>query len=42
MDPKIDAYLSKAKTWKEEFENLRIIIPLRCATVLSYSSVRTC
>jgi uncharacterized protein YdeI (YjbR/CyaY-like superfamily) len=26
MDPKIDAYLSKAKKWKEEFANLRIII----------------
>jgi uncharacterized protein YdeI (YjbR/CyaY-like superfamily) len=26
MDPKIDAYLSKAKKWKQEFENLRIII----------------
>lgn len=26
MNPKIDAYLSKAKRWREEFERLRIII----------------
>src|SRR5712691_2687721 len=26
MSPKVDAYLSKAKKWQEEFEKLRIII----------------
>jgi uncharacterized protein YdeI (YjbR/CyaY-like superfamily) len=25
-NPKIDAYLSKAKKWREEFEELRMII----------------
>ncbi|MFW9912159.1 MAG: DUF1801 domain-containing protein, partial [Candidatus Thorarchaeota archaeon] len=26
MNPKVDAYLSKAKEWQEEFERLRMII----------------
>src|SRR5712691_2660807 len=26
MSPKVDAYLSKAKKWQEEFEKLRMII----------------
>src|SRR6266702_6237159 len=26
MNPKVDAYLSKAKKWQEEFEKLRMII----------------
>jgi uncharacterized protein YdeI (YjbR/CyaY-like superfamily) len=29
MNPKVDAYLSKAKKWQEEFEKLRMII-LKC------------
>src|SRR5580698_7575138 len=41
MNPKVDAYLSKAKKWREEFEKLRMIA-LDCGLVEELKWAKPC
>ena len=41
MNPKVDVFLSKAKKWKEEFEQLRLII-LECGLTEDYKWMHPC
>jgi len=41
MNPKVDAFLSKAKKWKEEFEQLRMIV-LDCSLTEDYKWMHPC
>jgi len=43
MNPKVNAYIKKAKKWREEFEKLRMII-LDCGLVeeLKWGNLVTC
>jgi len=41
MNPKVDVFLSKAKKWKEEFEQLRMIV-LDCGLTEDYKWMHPC
>ncbi|WP_341282017.1 YdeI family protein [Paenibacillus sp. FSL H8-0537] len=41
LDPKVDAFLSKAKKWKEEYEKLRTIV-LDCELTEDYKWMHPC
>ncbi len=41
MNPKVDAFLSKAKKWQAEFENLRMIV-LDCGLTEEFKWMHPC